>query len=131
MTDQLDAAAYPAGPADLFVHLYDAIPDEVFRGWTAARWYADDRVRREADEIAGTVLEHGALDPEETARIVSRHGDRGAFTILLGLDAALAHASPYGPYYDAPALAGVLVNYLTEGKLNGPGRSEEHTSELQ
>lgn len=121
MTDQLDAAAYPAGPADLFVHLYDAIPDEVFRGWTAARWYADDRVRREADEIAGTVLEHGALDPEETARIISRHGDRGAFTILLGLDAALAHASPYGPYYDAPALAGVLVNYLTEGKLNGPG----------
>ncbi|XRQ12522.1 hypothetical protein ACN3XK_16990 [Actinomadura welshii] len=121
MTDQLAAAAYPAEPADLFVRLYDSIADAVFQDWTATRWYADEQVRREAGEIAETVLEHGVLDPAETARIVAADGDLGAFTILLGLDTALAHASPYGPYHDAPALAGVLVDYLTEGKLNGPG----------
>lgn len=121
MTDQLAAAAYPAEPADLFVHLYDSLADDVFQGWTATRWYAEEGVRRAADEIAATVLEHGVLDPAETARIIAADGDRGAFTILLGLDGALAHASPYAPYHDAPALSGVLVNYLTEGRMNGPG----------
>ncbi|MGP4024296.1 hypothetical protein [Actinomadura sp. 3N407] len=115
------AAAYPAEPADLFVQLYDSMPDDAFKSWTATRWYAEERVRRKAGEIADGVLEHGVLDPAETARIVSVRGDLGRFTILLGLDIALAHASPYAPYHDAPALAGVLVNYLTEGKLNGPG----------
>ncbi|MEU8801342.1 hypothetical protein [Spirillospora sp. NPDC048819] len=115
------AAAYPAEPADLFVQLYDSMPDDAFDSWTATRWYAEERVRRKAGEIADGVLEHGFLDPAETARIVALRGDLGRFTILLGLDTALAHASPYAPYHDAPALAGVLVNYLTEGKLNGPG----------
>ncbi|TDC52715.1 hypothetical protein E1281_18770 [Actinomadura sp. KC345] len=115
------AAAYPAEPADLFVHLYDSIADDVFQSWTATRWYAEERVRRKANEIADAVLEHGVLDPAQTARTIAMRGDQGAFTILLGLDIALAHASPYAPYHDAPALAGVLVNYLTEGKLNGPG----------
>ncbi|MFG2090515.1 MULTISPECIES: hypothetical protein [unclassified Spirillospora] len=114
------AAVYPAEPADLFVQLYDSMPDDAFRSWTATRWYAEERVRRKAGEIADGVLERGVLDPAETARIVAMRGDLGRFTILLGLDIALAHASPYAPYHDAPALAGVLVNYLTEGRLNGP-----------
>lgn len=121
MTDQSAAAGYPAEPADLFVHLYDALPDDVFQGWTATRWYAEERVRREANGIAETVLATGVLDPAATAEIVAARGHRGRFVILLGLDIALAHASPYAPYHGAPALAGVLVNYLTEGKLNGPG----------
>lgn len=121
MTDQSAAAVYPAEPADLFVRLYDAIADDVFQGWTATRWSRRERVRRDADEIAETVLEHGVLDPAVTAEIVAEQGDLGRFTLLLGLDGALAHAGPYGPYHDAPALAGVLVTYLTEGKLNGPG----------
>ncbi|TYK52292.1 hypothetical protein [Actinomadura decatromicini] len=120
MTDQLAAAEYSAEPADLFVQLYDAIPDDVFEGWAATRWYAAERVRREANEIADSVLATGTFDPARTAGIVDARGDRGRFVILLGLDIALAHASPYGPYHDAPALAGVLVTYLTEGKLNGP-----------
>jgi len=121
MQDQLAAAVYPAGPADLFVRLYDAMPDDVFQDWTATHWYEDERVRRHANEIAETVLERGVLDPETTAGIVAERGDLGRFTILLGLDLALAHASPYAPYHGAPALAGVLVTYLTEGKYNGPG----------
>ncbi|HEY8480908.1 MAG TPA: hypothetical protein VIL71_13865 [Spirillospora sp.] len=121
MTDQLAAAAFPAEPADLFVHLYDAIDDDVFLDLTATRWYEDENVRREANEIAETVVEHGVLDPSRTARIIAERGDRGAFTILLGLDIALAHASPYAPCHDAPALARVLVTYLTDGKMNGPG----------
>ncbi|TMR04257.1 hypothetical protein ETD83_08770 [Actinomadura soli] len=121
MTDQLAEADYPAEPADLFVLLYDSIADGVFQDWTATRWYADERVRRRAGEIAETVLDDGVLDPAETAEIIAARGDRGRFTIMLGLDIALAHASPFGPYHGAPALAAVLVNYLTEGKLNGHG----------
>jgi predicted amidohydrolase len=121
MTDQLAAADYPADPADLFVRLYDSIADDVFQGWTATRWYADERVRRQAAEIADTVLESGVLEPAATAKIVAERGDLGRFVLMLGLDTALAHANPYGPYFDTPALAGVLVTYLTEGKLNGPG----------
>ncbi|TDD88483.1 hypothetical protein E1293_06250 [Actinomadura darangshiensis] len=121
MTDQSAAAAYPGGPADLFVHLYDTISDDVFQGWTATRWYRRERVRRDANEVAEAVLEDGVLDPAVTAEIIAGRGDLGRFTILLGLDIALAHASPYAPFHDAPALAGVLVTYLTEGRLNGPG----------
>ncbi|MFD0687675.1 hypothetical protein [Actinomadura fibrosa] len=121
MADQPATAAYPAGPADLFVRLYDDISDEVFQGWTATAWYDDPRVRRAAGDIAETVLDSGALDPAAVAETVERDGELGRFTLLLGLDIALAHASPYSPYYDAPALTSVLVTYLTEGKLNGPG----------
>lgn len=120
MQDQLGAPAYPAAPADLFVRLYDSVSDDVFQAWTATRWYDDPEVRAAADAVAETVLEDGEFAPEETARIVREQGDRGRFALLLGLDAALAHASPYSPYYDAPALAGTLVNYLTEGRFNGP-----------
>ncbi|NVI86834.1 hypothetical protein [Actinomadura sp. BRA 177] len=115
------AAVHPAEPADLFVRLYDAMPDEVFQGWTATRWYEDEQVRRRANEIGEIVLEHGVLAPAVSEEIIAEYGDRGRFMILLGLDIALVHASPYGPYHDAPALAGVLVTYLTEGRFNGPG----------
>ncbi len=63
MKDQLVAAVHPAEPADLFVRLYDAMPDEVFQGWTATRWYEDEQVRRRANEIGEIVLEHGVLAP--------------------------------------------------------------------
>jgi predicted amidohydrolase len=121
MQDQLAAAAHPAEPADLFVQLYDAMPDDVFQGWTATRWYEDELVRRRANEIGEIVLDRGVLDPAVTEEMIAEYGDRGRFMVLLGLDIALAHASPYAPYHGAPALAGVLVTYLTEGRLNGPG----------
>ncbi|TDD63354.1 hypothetical protein [Actinomadura rubrisoli] len=105
----------------MFVRLYDEIPDAVFQGWTATRWYDDPRVRREANAVAEIVLDCGTLDPAVTEEIIGRDGDLGRFTILLGLDTALAHASPYGPYHGAPALTGVLVGYLTEGRMNGQG----------
>ncbi|MWK37345.1 hypothetical protein GEV43_26925 [Actinomadura sp. J1-007] len=115
------ATAYPAEPTDLFVLLYDALPDALFRGWTATEWHDDPQVRRQAGEISEIVLDTGVLDPAVTARHVEEKGDLGRFTVLLGLDIALAHVNPYGPYHDAPALTGALVNYLTDGRFNGPG----------
>jgi predicted amidohydrolase len=121
MTDQLAAPAtpaYPADPADLFVELYDALPAELFDGWTVTGWSGDPEARRQATEISETVLDLGQLDPAVTDKIVSESGHRGRFTLLLGLDVALAHANPYGPYHDSPAMTGLLVRYLTEGRFN-------------
>ncbi|MBG6091549.1 hypothetical protein IW256_005662 [Actinomadura viridis] len=125
MTDQLEAparGAHPADPADLFIRLYDSLPDRRFQGWEATMWYDDPAVRRQAEEIAEIVLALGSLDPEVTGEIIEAEGDRGRFAILLGLDGALAHANPYGPYHDAPALSGVLIRYLTEGRFNADER---------
>ncbi len=124
MTDQwaAPAPAHPADPADLFIRLYDALPDHRFQGWQATDWHRDPAVRRRADEICETVLALGRLDPDLTEEIIEADGDRGRFAILLGLDAALAYASPYSPYHDAPALSGVLIQYLTEGRLNSDER---------
>ncbi|WP_378282644.1 hypothetical protein [Actinomadura rugatobispora] len=125
MTDQLAAPAreaHPADPADLFLQLYDELPDRHFHGWQATRWYDDAGVRRRAGEISEIVLALGSLSPEVTEENIAEDGDRGRFTVLLGLDGALAHANPYGPYHDAPALTGLTVRYLTEGRLNGDER---------
>ncbi|WP_433476428.1 hypothetical protein ACQPZP_04855 [Spirillospora sp. CA-142024] len=112
--------SYPADPADLFAMLYDSLPDAIFRDWTATSWYDDQEVRRKANEIAETVLESGVLDPDVTDAFLTERGDLGRFTILLGLDDALAHASPYSTYFNSRALAKPLVNYLTDGTLTGP-----------
>ncbi len=123
MIDHVPETARTTGPADLFVLLYDAIDDGVFQDWTATRWYEDSQVRQEAERIASTVLDTGSLPPGQVEEAIAGRGDLGRFVLLLGLDIALAHASPYGPYYDAPRLTGLLVNYLTEGRLNGPETS--------
>jgi len=121
MTDQPAAPvqpAHPADPADLFVTLYDALPDGLFDGWTVTGWSSDPDVLRQATGLSETVLERGELPPETTEEIIARHGHRGRFTLLLGLDIALAHANPYGPYHGSPAMTAVLVRYLTEGRFN-------------
>ena len=121
MTDPLAATAdevYPADPADLFIRLYDELPDRHFQGWQATRWYNDADVRRRADEICELVMALGSLSPDVTEEMITADGDRGRFALLLGLDGALAHANPYGPYHDVPALTGLTVQYLTEGRFN-------------
>ncbi|WP_329521751.1 hypothetical protein [Spirillospora sp. NBC_01491] len=121
MTDQLAAPAYPAEPADLFVDLYDALPDHLFRTWEPTGWYDDPAVNRQANDITEIVLDRGELPPTLTAHLIAEHGDLGRFTLLLGLDGALAHANPYGPYHDTGALTEVLTNWTIDGRLNGPG----------
>ncbi|MGK5558026.1 hypothetical protein ACSNOI_41110 [Actinomadura kijaniata] len=121
MTDRTASAVYPAEPADLFVQLYDDLPDELFRQWTATEWYADDEVRRRALELSEQVLDSGGLDAGTVRALVAEDGYRGQFTVLLGLDQALAHVNPFGPYHNAPALVGTLSRYLTEGRFNTDG----------
>ncbi|MFD0854711.1 hypothetical protein ACFQ07_20905, partial [Actinomadura adrarensis] len=119
MTDQWAAAPdHPADPADLFIRLYDALGDQHFQGWQATEWYRDEEVRRQAEHVCEIVLTLGRLDPDLTEDTITEHGDRGRFAILLGLDGALAHANPYAPYHESPALSGVLIRYLTEGRFN-------------
>ncbi|MEV4255402.1 hypothetical protein AB0J52_19795 [Spirillospora sp. NPDC049652] len=123
MTDRLaehprEDADYPADPADLFVRLYDELPERLHRAWPPNLWYEDDRVRRAADDLRERISDEGGLDPAETAGIVEVEGDRGRFTLLLALDGALALANPYGPFHDASALTGITVRYLVEGRFD-------------
>ncbi|WP_433335329.1 hypothetical protein [Spirillospora sp. CA-294931] len=115
------SAAHTTDPADLFVRLYDELPDELFTGWTVPEWYDDPEVRRQANQISEIVLVLGELDSDLVARLVRDDGHRGRFTVLLGLDIALAHANPYGPYSDSPALSHVLIRYELSGRFNGEG----------
>ncbi|MEU5881393.1 hypothetical protein [Spirillospora sp. NPDC047279] len=125
MTDPLTAPAvapYPADPADLFVVLYDELPDSLFRGWRVMEWYGSDDVQDLATKISEAVLEYGELAPEDAGRIIARDGHRGRFTILLGLDIALAHVNPYGPYHEAAGLSwlGYRAQYERGHLLNNP-----------
>ncbi|MBO2445709.1 hypothetical protein J4573_01260 [Actinomadura barringtoniae] len=98
MTESLTAPAvtpYPADPADLFVTLYDELPESVFRSWDIMDWFDDQDVKQLSHLISEAVLDYGELAPEDVGRIVEDQGDRGRFTILLGLDEALWYVNPY------------------------------------
>ncbi|MFI0449596.1 hypothetical protein [Actinomadura sp. 6N118] len=125
MTDPLTALAvapYPADPADLFVVLYDELPDSLFRGWRVMEWYGSPAVQNLATKISDAVLEYGELAPEDVGRIIARDGDRGRFTILLGLDIALSHVNPYGPYHQDNAMSWLAyrAEYERDHLLNNP-----------
>jgi predicted amidohydrolase len=123
MTEPLTAAAvapYPEDPADLFVTLYDELPEPVFCGWDAQDWFADRSVRDLAGKICEAILDYGELAPEDVARIIARDGDRGRFTILLGIDDALQFINPYALYHQEffPSLYGLAGRYQSEHRLN-------------
>jgi len=127
MTESLTAPAvtpYPADPADLFVTLYDQLPDSVFRGWEIMDWFADPDVDDLSHKISEAVLDYGELAPEDVARIVARDDDRGRFAILLGLDEALGYVNPYSVNSmteQFSPLYGLAIRYQTTFRLNTAG----------
>ncbi|GGL83724.1 hypothetical protein GCM10010129_29240 [Streptomyces fumigatiscleroticus] len=113
----------PDDPADLFVVLYDLLPEEHFRADKAIDWLHNSTVRDLADRVCTGVLRTGRVTAGLTDEIVAsihEHGDQGLFAVLTGLDWAMAPANPFGPCYDAPTMAWLTSRYIRHNRLNNP-----------
>jgi predicted amidohydrolase len=95
--------------ADLFCELFDRLDPAQFHAEGEA-WMADAKV---AATAAG--VEQAALDGEPVA---VPDGGRQAFAVLLGLDAALAHANPVVGGAPPPALTEYALRYAESGRLD-------------
>jgi predicted amidohydrolase len=95
--------------ADLFCELFDRLDPAQFHAEGEA-WIADAKV---AAIAAG--VEQAALDGEPVA---TPDGGGETFAILLGLDAALAHANPLFGEAAPPALTEYALRYAESGRLD-------------
>ncbi|MEU3335860.1 hypothetical protein ACWCQ1_05750 [Streptomyces sp. NPDC002144] len=110
-------------PADLFVILYDLLPEERFRADEAIDWLRDSTVLGIADHVCKQVLGSGRVTGRlagDIVREVDTHGHLGMFAVLVGLDWALAAANPFSPGFDEPAMAWLSVRYIRHNRLNNP-----------
>ena len=95
--------------ADFFCELFDRLDPAQLHAEGEA-WMADAEV---AATAAG--VERTALDGEPVA---APDGDRATFGVLLGLDAALAHANPLLGAAAPPALTEYALRYVESGRLD-------------
>jgi predicted amidohydrolase len=95
--------------ADLFCELFDRLDPAEFRADGEA-WMADAQVAALAAEV-----EQAALGGEPVA---PRDGGSQAFAVLLGLDAALAHANPLSGGAAPPALTEYALRYAESGRFD-------------
>jgi predicted amidohydrolase len=101
--------------ADLFCALFDRLDRSQFHAEGEA-WMGDASVAATA-----AAVEQAALSGEPLA---APSGGDGAFAVLLGLDAALAHANPLFGEAAPPALTEYALRYAESGRLDsgaGPG----------
>ncbi|HSD22794.1 MAG TPA: hypothetical protein VLB79_00555 [Solirubrobacterales bacterium] len=95
--------------ADLFCALFDRLEPSQFRA-EGEGWMCDPEVAATA-----ALVERAALDGEQ---VEAPDGGRPAFAVLLGLDAALAHANPLIGAAAPPALTECALRYAESGRLD-------------
>src|SRR5262245_9804718 len=100
--------------ADLFCALFDRLDVADFHAAGGA-WLGDAEV---AATAAG--VERSALDGEP---VRAPEGARETFAVLLGLDGALAHASPLLGAAAPPALTEYALRYAESGRFDSGGVS--------
>ena len=95
--------------ADLFSELFDRLDRAEFHA-AGESWMADARVAATAAEVEQAALDGGPVaDPD---------GGWRTFGVLLGLDAALAHANPLFGAAAPPALTEYALRYAESGRLD-------------
>jgi predicted amidohydrolase len=106
--------------ADLFCRLFDGLDLAAFRS-AGEGWIGEARVLAIAAEVEAEALD-GALNPAAASDRVERAptGERSrlAFALLLGLDAALAHANPLLAGATPAALTEYALRYAERGRLD-------------
>ncbi|MEV8015792.1 hypothetical protein AB0O76_05420 [Streptomyces sp. NPDC086554] len=91
----VDEIELPVDPADLFVVLYDALPNWPFRGRTANKWFDDIQVRQQAELVCKDVRRDGRASIDLVRNLIREYGDQGIFAALMGLDRAFENAGIY------------------------------------
>jgi hypothetical protein len=104
-------------PADVFVQIYDHIPENIFRGDAIVGWFRDSQFWKIADEVSEACLEHGALDPAWISELVAK-GEEHELGILTGIDNALSFADPWSTSTEQHALVHLRDRYLKSGQFN-------------
>ncbi|TCM34418.1 hypothetical protein [Kribbella sp. VKM Ac-2568] len=104
-------------PADVFVQIYDHIPEKIFRSDAIAGWFRDPLFWKVADAVTEECLQHGTLDPERISELVAR-GEEYALAVLTGIDDALTFAAPWSTSIEQYALVDILGRYLESGQFN-------------
>jgi predicted amidohydrolase len=99
--------------ADLFCELFDLLAPAEFRA-QGETWMADAQVVARATEV-----EEAALDGEP---VVAPEGADQTFAVLLGLDAALAHANPVLGGAAPSTLTEYALRYVESGRLDSGAR---------
>ncbi|MDC0769368.1 hypothetical protein [Streptomyces sp. HD] len=117
----------PADPADLFVALYDELPDEHFSGRQALTWYNDPDLQNLADSVCDDVTQHGRATLSLVRGIIHEYGDMGRFTVLIGLDQAFRHAGVHPGYIPDTKLEWLSRRYNETHSLNS---NTKHTGLL-
>jgi predicted amidohydrolase len=95
--------------ADLFCELFDRLDPAEFRAQGGA-WMADAEVAALAARVEQAVLDG---DP-----VAAASGGRETFAVLLGLDAALAHANPVSGLAAPPTLTEYALRYAESGRFD-------------
>ena len=109
---------YSTDPAAVFMQLYDKLPEQTFTRREPSQWDNDSRVKIRASRVYEHIIEHGEADPQQVEEIVQSGGNRGLFTVLRGIDWALAHINPFTPAFDHGKLAWLAARYAETGRLN-------------
>jgi predicted amidohydrolase len=103
--------------ADLFCELFDGLGPAEFRGGGAETWLGDDRVRELALEIEAAAVD-GTLEADAVRASIADGESTARFAVLVGLDAALAHAVPSAGGPVPPALSEPALRYAESGRLD-------------
>lgn len=117
-----DPSSCPTDPADLFVELYDALPDSLFHSWEPVAWANDPKIREQAHELCEEIIDCGVV-PGATVRRMINEPDHheGVFTALLGIDWALTVVNPFTPTFRYGELAYLATRYGETGSFtSGP-----------
>jgi hypothetical protein len=105
-------------PADLFVHLYDAVPEAVFLGDEAARLSEDKDVRAETERVTRAVLATGEVDAQMWDLPADSSHDSVAFARLIGLDNVLRHVHPKSVAPPPRSLRRLAARQISTGRFN-------------
>ncbi|MEW1928421.1 hypothetical protein [Streptomyces sp. NPDC088360] len=119
-THSIKGVLLPKDPADLFVVLYDLLPERPFLGLTANQWHADLFVHQLADEICEEATANGTVDTARVEKIFGQHGEKGIFAALTGLDQVLGAVNPFSGARCPSALNKIARRYNEKNQLNDP-----------
>ncbi|GAA1913787.1 hypothetical protein GCM10009837_43100 [Streptomyces durmitorensis] len=114
----VDEIELPVDPADLFVVLYDALPNWPFSGRTANKWFGDIGVKQRAELVCKDVRRDGRADIDLVRDLIRQYGDQGMFAVLMGLDRAFENAGIYPGTTGEKTMCWLARRYQNTNSLN-------------